>query len=364
MSIEVSVGRVTNLQDEEVVDHVSHTLIESGGNAPVVVELGDGTIHRLRRSDPNFDLWDPFLRSRLSSGEPVYIETDRATREVQQILAPSLNYVRAIKNQPVDDQLEIVLILSPSAHYLNLHHPRFKELLGQLEDAVKTGAAVLVTSDPITREIVDVRERPPKSDDSQLPLPNGQVIETVPHNIEAPEIIHQVSVISVSRALDEFQYLGGQRQIPFDFPADCCTARAHEMCRLLNERGLTPEKVFNYGHGFEDNEYTLLFRTNNVPKGFVKWLYHVAPVLEVRQSNSNHIPMVFDPSMFTRPVTIQHWQREQNDEFATALPADASVAFQFPNGATIFTTYAENDAKLEEHRLKRDALKRHLILNQ
>ena len=74
--------------------------------------------------------------------------------------------------------------------------------------------------------------------------------------------------------------------------------------------------------------------------------------------------MVFDPSMFTRPVTIEHWQQEQNDELATALPADASVAFQFPNGTPIFTTYAENDAKLEEHRLKRDALKRHLILNQ
>lgn len=364
MSIEVSVGRVTKLQNEEVVENVSHALTEGGANAPVVVELGDGTIHRLNRSDPNFDLWDPFLRSRLSSGEPVYIETDQTTREVQQILAPSLNYVRAIKNEPVDNQLEIVLILSPSAHYLNFHHPRFKELLGQLEDAINTRAAVLVTSDPITREIVDVRERPPKGDDSQLPLPNGQVIETVPHTIVAPELIHQVSVISVSRALDEFEYLAAQRQIPFDFPIDCCTARAHEMCRLLNEHGLTAEKFFNYGHGFADNEYTLLFRTNNDPRGFVIWLYHVAPVLDVWQSNGSHVPMIFDPSMFNRPVTIAQWKREQNDKDATNLRTDARVAFQFPNGGSIFATYAENDAKLEEHRLKRDALKRHLILNQ
>ena len=128
--------------------------------------------------------------------------------------------------------------------------------------------------------------------------------------------------------------------IPFMYPDDGCWARAHEMCRLMQNQGLNPRKVWIQGH--------LHVNTTNHPLTVypppapppdpdcaVNWGWHVAPTLCVRVTwlwwLGVHREMVIDPSLFTTPVTQDDWQRKM-DPTATASTlylSDCSV-FQNP----------------------------------
>src|SRR6202008_2347296 len=82
--------------------------------------------------------------------------------------------------------------------------------------------------------------------------------------------------------------------IPFLYPDDGCWGRAHEMCRLMINMGLSPRKVWidhSFGHFLHVN-------TKNNPQCFVEWGWHVAPTLCVR--GPKFCPtqsMVIDPSL-------------------------------------------------------------------
>ena len=362
--VEISVSNVADLQDEETPPpHIDapgplNEIVTGGERDSLVrVQLGNGTVHRINRSDPNFAVWHPFLVERLSTEAPVYVESGKDSRLIRRLLAPSLNYVDAIKETPVDGRLEVVLVLTPSATYLRLDHPLFHTFLDLLKNAANNHTALLITIEPRKREIVDVRE---KAEHHQLNVPNG----LVPFDaVDAPPPpdglgLETLTAISMSRAIEEFEFLKTQAQIPFDYPWDCCTARAHEMCRIFIEHGLNPRKIFNYGSGFEAKKFTLRFNTTLDDDGFILWRYHVAPLLDVFVDGSS-APLVFDPSMFSGPVLIEEWVALQNDGNATQREIDDDVAFLFPNGTRIFTTFAENDQKLRDHRDNRNLMNSH-----
>jgi len=105
--------------------------------------------------------------------------------------------------------------------------------------------------------------------------------------------------------------------IPFLYPDDGCWARAHEMCRLMINMGLTPKKVWIQG--------SLYVSTRNKPNCYVQWYWHVAPTLCVRGPGvfqTQH--MVIDPSLFTTPVSKPTWKGVQGDPNATLSDTDAS----------------------------------------
>ena len=52
--------------------------------------------------------------------------------------------------------------------------------------------------------------------------------------------------LSEADALALFKDLAAMDHIPFDYPRDGCFARAHEMARVMQERGVASAKVFNY----------------------------------------------------------------------------------------------------------------------
>lgn len=106
------------------------------------------------------------------------------------------------------------------------------------------------------------------------------------------------SILSVEKAQKIFNELATRPEIPFQYPEDGCYARAHRMCQLMEEQGIISEKIFADGN--------LRVETDSSPDGFVEWAWHVAPVVMVAK-DGKPTPMVFDPSLFDHPVTINDW---------------------------------------------------------
>lgn len=107
--------------------------------------------------------------------------------------------------------------------------------------------------------------------------------------------------------------------IPFLYPTDYCWSRAHAMSRVLIEDfNVIPMKAWTRGR--------LRAATRNDPDCYVRWGWHVAPLVFVRAADGvTSIPMVFDPSMFDRPVMQDEWVRAQGDANVKLTTTDWQV---------------------------------------
>ena len=110
-------------------------------------------------------------------------------------------------------------------------------------------------------------------------------------------------VISEEYANEIFTFLANQEPIPFGYPNDGCYARAHAMSLLL-------ERNFNIISGKVFLRGDLEVETEN-ENGVINWWYHVAPIITVRDASGVDRLMVFDPSIFDRPVTVEQWREIQ-----------------------------------------------------
>jgi hypothetical protein len=133
--------------------------------------------------------------------------------------------------------------------------------------------------------------------------------------------------------------------IPFLFPRAGCTARAHQMCKLMIEDGVEPCKVWNFGD--------LKVKTPNEPRCEASWWFHVAPVLQVTTEDSpGPQPYVVDPSLFRRPVPAEIWLAVQGD--CNSRPLTTSPAPFIPlgqGGGFIYDpTYSQTEKLLAQCR--------------
>jgi hypothetical protein len=110
-------------------------------------------------------------------------------------------------------------------------------------------------------------------------------------------------VATPEEALRAFRQMAVQQDIAFCYPIDGCYSRAHLMARRLHKLGYRPGKVWAFANG----EW-LHARTLNDPRGYVEWGWHVAPTLRVRTTDGVQ-DMVLDPSLCSRPVTLDEWKR-------------------------------------------------------
>ena len=150
--------------------------------------------------------------------------------------------------------------------------------------------------DPASNDILAASEK-----DSQ-PVVAPRPISTFPVDLKALQPVLWSDV-------DAF-FSGVQRQphIPFQYPANYCMARAHEMCRLIegyfdsNPQDVVV-KIWNFGD--------LVVKTDNNPGCMVKWRYHVAPAIKVDEEQEEFL--VIDPALFPQPVQVDQWLRRQSD---------------------------------------------------
>jgi hypothetical protein len=108
-------------------------------------------------ADPQSALWASVLNSLRQTDQPVYVEVDRATNVVTQLLLPLRVRVRDLTPLPNGDAVDVELIVSHARHTLQRTNPEFDKLLERLQAAHGQGTTVLVTEMPDTHEIIDVR---------------------------------------------------------------------------------------------------------------------------------------------------------------------------------------------------------------
>lgn len=222
----------------------------------------------------------------------------------------------------------IDLAASHGRHVLRDSHPAFEQLRRTLEAAAASGATVILTEDD-GHDVLDVRV-----------LDDGGGGPPIVREPRPPTFLARIRAIwtwcihwftcscsfpwgwfraiSPSRAQAAFDDLAVRTCdpltasapcIPFKYPDDGCWGRAHEMCRLMRTDGLRPCKVWIQGGLHVD--------TDNSPNCGVWWGWHVAPTHCVRGSGLfgwfKIRTMVFDPALFSTPVTKAQWKGVQGD---------------------------------------------------
>ncbi len=161
--------------------------------------------------------------------------------------------------------------------------------------------------------------------------------------------------LSQAQAGQLFGDLAGQKHIPFDYPPDGCYARAHEMCRIMQERGIECGKAWIYASPGQ------ALRVEGTPMGTIEWRYHVAPIVNVQGQDGVTRPMVVDPSMFDHPVTQDEWKGAMHDPGAVLQTTDSGPYYRGqdsdPSAADRDDDYKKTEATLEQFSEERDAWK-------
>lgn len=152
-------------------------------------------------------------------------------------------------------------------------------------------------------------------------------------------------------SLERVEALFGEMQaadIPFDFAKSYCSARAHEMRRLMAEQGIECRKVFFFAA--VDHSIRVEHPTN----GTILWSYHVAPTVAV-QTPEGVVRMVIDPSLFEGPVTIDEWRAVMSCEKAVLQETPGEIYQPFDARDD---DYRQTRAQLDAARLAAEAWRR------
>jgi hypothetical protein len=129
--------------------------------------------------------------------------------------------------------------------------------------------------------------------------------------------------LSASQAQALFEELARLDYIPFDYPRDGCFARAHEMSRVMAERGVASGKVFN-------TAAPSALKVPGTEFGTITWRYHVAPIVNVTGSDGVTRQMVFDPSIDKNgPLTIEDWQKKAGGPAGQRIDTTSSDTYYF-----------------------------------
>ena len=168
--------------------------------------------------------------------------------------------------------------------------------------------------------------------------------------------------ITPERAQEVFDALAANPDIPFDYPPDCCYARATEMARMMDQMGVESGKVWTYA---SPRGALVPMASRNQPVRFppgrrgqqVKWGYHVAPTVDVIQPDGSVQKMVMDPSLTRGPVTIAEWNRIMSgpgSDISQTATTGKDVWYRFPDGRTVPVPPGEPQAAMAGHIVTRD----------
>ena len=284
-------------------------------NVPfLIVQLHDDSTGKLDMAAPHAFALAEILEELHRDNRPVYLEINRDTGVIQQILLPRVVEVTGIANEAVGDKREIGLRRSCTKSFIRTTNPNYEALLSAINKARATYAAVLVTEAIDGGEILDVRLT------TSPPVCAPVVVASAPPT--PPAAIGPVEVRLAFAIVREASCAGrhpSHNCIPFLYPDNGCWARAHAMCRMLISAGFTPNKIWLNGD--------LRVDTPNCPTCVVSWDFHVAPTLLVDHGSGAEL-YVLDPSLFHHPVPQATWIEVQHDPSAEIHYTDASIYYR------------------------------------
>jgi hypothetical protein len=166
--------------------------------------------------------------------------------------------------------------------------------------------------------------------------------------------------ITPQRAQEVFDKLKARKDIPFDYPPDCCYARASVMCDAMKDMGIPCRKVWTSGELVPMKPDGAPVRFPPKPSGTqVTWGYHVAPVVDVAQPDGSCVPMVMDPSLSDRPLTVAQWNAVMSgpgSRIDKTVFTDPNVFYGPPEHPAYYETSAVNrTTAIKGHVASRDA---------
>jgi hypothetical protein len=349
----------TVIRIEPPLDRPAEEMLRAEGG--LSVELEEGRRVRLDPDEPRSAGFAKVLDGLSKQRMPVYVEVDPETSAITRLHIPHVTRVVAIR--PIDEGvLGVELERSHARHVLRRSAPDFEDLERQLQEALRTGAPVILTEND-AHEVVDVRRYPAGPEGPPLPFPKGPEL---PPQVPLRRLRDKLLLLwrwrwwpcwwfrclSATKAQQVFDAMNATSCdpltvpppcIPFLYPDDGCWARAHEMCRLMIDMGLKPRKVWIQGN--------LYVNTKNNPNCHVWWGWHVAPMLCVRGPGRFQTQeMVIDPSLFITPVSKATWKSLQGDPNSTLTDTDASIYYLW--GSVTDPSYTETAYYLANYRLQ------------
>jgi hypothetical protein len=149
---------------------------------------------------------------------------------------------------------------------------------------------------------------------------------------------------------DDFK---SRKEIPWDYPNDCCYNRAHVMARELQAVGIEVGKVWNYAPSNIANP--LRVSTPDDPKGYVEWGYHVAPTVPVADSRNIVRRMVLDPSIAANPITTDQWKGLQGQPLSKLVFTNCEPYYRDEKGRVYSAPTSDQVSEIfDEHRSNRE----------
>lgn len=261
------------------------------------------------------------LHELTQTGDPAYVEVG-PNKEISRVLIPLVGNVVNVQKLPSGD-LRVDLDESAALHVIRHTDPNFPRFAEVVENAQKTETPLVLTEDPNTHEIIDIRaDVNPKQPAQAFLSPAPEKLEKHVH----PGCITKAHALQLFALVDKPSCVPSTADapcIPYLYPDDGCWGRASEMCRLILASGAPVAKLWYYGN--------LVVHTDNTPAGVLNWIFHVAPLVTV-DDPSGPQPYVLDPSLFPHPVTQAQWEKVLGDPKGKPLVTDPSIFLIYLSG--------------------------------
>jgi len=325
---------------EKIVGNITEITHPKGERATITIQFDDGRSASLDQDTPEGVVYAETLEGLREMRSPVYVEVD-SEKQITHLLIPLVAKITAFAQLESGD-IQVELEPSQAKHFLRKGIDDYERFMNVLSSAKESGRTLFVTETQETHEIIDVR---------LAPNPNTPATDLLPALGRGADVA--TSLVTPEKAEELFGLVNSQSCkpttaaapcIPFLYPDDGCWARAHEMCRLIINEGVSPNKSWIYGD--------LEVDTVNHPHCRVLWSWHVAPTLRVKVGSSTHT-LVLDPSIFSEPVSKSKWKAAQKDANAVLASTDSSIFLRSRTGSTkTDMDYAKNLKELKTYRLR------------
>jgi hypothetical protein len=155
--------------------------------------------------------------------------------------------------------------------------------------------------------------------------------------------------------MDQFK----KTDIPFDYPPDCCYARARVMCDKLEQKGFASEKLWSEGNlaAQKPDGTPVTFPDKYGNPEAVTWHYHVAPIVDVVQPDGSVEKRILDPSLSDKPLSVDQWKAlcgvAPSATIDKTTPSNENYPFD-PRTANKDFPVSEAESSLQDHRDTRD----------
>jgi hypothetical protein len=202
----------------------------------------------------------------------------------------------SIKN----DRADVFFVQTPVVFTLDLREPGSKRSLGLINTAIKNEipVAVSVYKNGILNskiEIAGIEAATPEAVDRfKADYTPKRPLVTKEDDIPPMPDEATMNLIYTACATDPVQ--------TFAFKSDGCYARAHEMARIIELNGYGCGKLFIYAASAASP-----LAVNVSSSCCQQWSFHVAPLVRFKTASGTYEVRVFDPSIFSTPVTKDQW---------------------------------------------------------